>query len=531
MFSSRELISFVFANENDTYYGDDLIKRDLNQYLWEQLHCNYDAVYFLSAEGSGFCVRSYGDLACQDVPKKRRFDFVQNGFGGWLQRQLRAKPGKTAAFVCSLEDFCAVLSGSRWDAVLENIAGDKERTGIFVLTASATAERTTRQLLESPVFEKLGETAVTDLRGGEVRELYSALKKRKGDNCVFLNAFSWERVRALLLHLVMESPDRWESCGQLDALTDYLYTLLRDQTFADSEPLLDQELPVRYLMYATLYSKLTSNRTWKVLEARSADFAKRGGSCKYAEHTGSTVPVLRDWNGYAGRCMKTKLPQWIKCEELAAEKAKEAQEMLRGIQREVSAPKNRLENVEIAAAAGGFLNRLDAAYEGDADSYNQILSGLRFCIDHIYAESEEAARALEIIQKQCDAIGVFQQSFSLRRNQKLNQSVLTQGKLQSVVLCQLEKQLSALEQLKKTYLDLIRAMELKMTMQGSTEEVENKQKTLDKDLGHYEELVRQSGTVKKPDAEEQDPEEPKKEKQEDDFILRLDDYSYTPPAL
>lgn len=525
MFSSKELISFVFANENDTYYGDDLIKRDINHYLWKQLHSNYDAVYFLSAEENSFCVRSYGDLACsQYVPRRKLFggSFAQNGLGSWIQGQLRAKPGKTAAFVCPLEDFCAVLSGNRWDAVLEAIAEDKKRTGIFVLTASATAERTTKLLLESPVFEKLRETAVTDLRGGAVREMYGTLKKRKGDDCVFLNTFPWERIRALLLHLVMEYPDRWDSCGQLDVLTEYLYALLHDQALADSEQVLHNELPARYLMYTTLYEQLIRDRTWKAFEARSADFAKRGRSCKHAANVGSTVPVLRDWNSYAGRCIKIKLPQWISREEIAADKA---EELLHGIQCEISAPKNRLENGNIVAAAEKFLDQLDAVYDGDTDTYNQVLSSLLFCIRHVYVEpqTEEAADALKIIRKRSDAIKVSQMSFSLRRNLKLNQSQLTEGKLQSATLRQLEEQLSALEPLKKTYQDLICAMELEMTVHGSTENVKDMQKALDQEIGYYQKIARRP---------ELKPEDSVKDERisEEVFILTTDDYSFIPPV-
>ena len=102
MFSSKELISFVFANENDIYYSEDLRKRNLNQYLWETLHENYETVYFLTAEDNRFRVRTFGDLSgdiagLEKQAKPKLWSFLgsseQEKFSNWLLRQLCAKPG------------------------------------------------------------------------------------------------------------------------------------------------------------------------------------------------------------------------------------------------------------------------------------------------------------------------------------------------------------------------------------------------------------------------------------------------------
>ena len=532
MFSSTELISFVFANETDLYYGDDLIKRDLNQYLWDRLHMNYDAVYFLSAEENGFAIRTYGDLRCREyVPGRKRIFGILSGnsaqadFGNWLLRQLRSKAGETAAFVCPLEDFCTVLANGQWDDILAEIAGAKNRTGIFVLTASATAEQTTKLLLESPVFEKLQEFAVTDLRCGAMRELYSSLKKRKSDNCVFLNTFSWERLRAMLLHLVMENPDRCESCTKLDLLTEYLYEYCRNPEFADGEGIFHREMPMNYLLYSNLYDQLSAERTWKKFEASSERYQKQGCFCKTASDAETRAPILRDSNSYAGRCMKIKLPGWMEEKEPAAE---QAAGLLQKICDAVSAPMNRVENPEIASAAESFLNQLEAVYDSDSDTYIQVLSALKFCVLKIYTElKEETAQIMEVIQKYRDSISVSQQYFVLERELMLSRARLTEGELLGAALQQLKVQLYTLEKVKKRYLDLVGAMELGLKVPVSEGSIKGMLEELEKEIQHLDRFTNPSESV--PVPEEEAEEEPEEEQEE--FLAAPWMYDYRPPVF
>ena len=528
MFSSKELVSFVFANENDIYYGDDLLKRDLNQYLWERLHGNYEAVYFLSAKEKGFSIRSYGDrCCCEYTPKKKLFGVFggteQCDQGSWILRQLRGKP---AAFVCSLEDFCTVLSDTRWDDVLTEIAEETKRTGIFVLTASTTAERTTDLLLESPVFKKLREIAVTDLRVGAVRELYSALKKRKWDSCIFLNTFSWERIRAVLLHLVMEHPDRCDSREQLDAMTEYLYAYLHDPEIAEQDVLLPGGLPAEYLMYSQLYEWLSNDRTWEKLAQQSDRFAQRDNCRKRAENSGTNVPVLRDLKSYAGRCVKLRPPKWVKG---CGEAEEQTENLLNSIRCEVAAPKNRKENPEIATAAEELLNRLEAVRDGDTGTYNQVLSALKFCVNQIYAipEKEETARVLEIIKKHRETITIFDQCFVLERDLAVSQPIDNGSVLQGATLQQLKVKLKTLQQLKRKYVDLISAMELQLKMPASVGNITDMLETLEREIETF-------GQQPQEEAVEQEMERlltENEEEPEEEFILTADVYSFIPPSV
>ena len=194
MFSSNDLISFVFANENDVYYRSDLLKLNLNQHLWHLLHRRFDSVFFLRAEGDCLQPWSFGDSkggACTKFKDNLIFGKAEKQLCNWMRDQLRNRAGHTTAIVCSLRDFCQVLSDKRWREPLQGIADDRSRTGIFVLTASPVAEDSVELLLNSPVFEYLRETAITELRGGELRELYSWIKRRKENSCFFFNEFKF----------------------------------------------------------------------------------------------------------------------------------------------------------------------------------------------------------------------------------------------------------------------------------------------------------------------------------------------------
>lgn len=547
MFSSKDLISFVFANENDTYYGDDLLKKDLNQYLWEHLHENYEAVYFLSAEDNSFSVRSYGDIKCSEyTPKKKKIfgllssSSEQNELGTWIQRQLCAKPDATAAFVCSLDDFCSVCSDPQWYPILEGIADEKKRTGIFVLTASATAEDSASLLLTSPVFEKLRETAVTDLRDGALRDLYSTLKRRKWDNCVFLNSYTWEQIHGLLLHLIIEHPDRCESSEKLDLMSEYLYTYLHDPDFAREEQLFSEEPITDYPTYEELFMRLKNERTWKKFENKAVLFETGTRKRIHPEMSSNDVAVLRAPNSYAGRCIKLKLPEWLKSD---AEATAQAQNILNCICSEVAVPKSKVENPRLVVCAEKLLNQLDIVAIGDTESLSLVLNTLKFCVDHIYSpfNDEKTGRILALLQKEQEAIEIFNQHFTLLRNLSIMQTASTEGKLHSVTLQQLKAELYTIDQIKKRYTDLISAMELEIEMPTKQEPISDMLESLKSELERFEQkLTAPQDNIPLPEFMTDEPSSPAfipdpiPEEEEDDemeFILTQDLYNFIPPTI
>lgn len=425
MFSSKELISFVFVNENDIYYGNDLLKLNLNQYLWKELYGNYKTIYFLSARNHMFEVRSFGDMTSNPPPdgtNRGLFSHFLGGteqkkFGEWMLRQLRAKSNEAVAFVCSMEDFCTVLDDERWNETLREIVEEKKRSGIFVLTASATADQTSAMLLNSPVFDKLQEKAVTDLRGGELREMYGLIKQSKFDSCLFLNAFTKERIRNVLVHIAIEYPDRCMCRQALDELTEYLMMYLHDPERQATEPLLKTKLPASYLQYRELYEQLLNAEIWSTLVRRCERYIQKNGRRRLQEVCRCPeAPVLRDRKTYAGKCMMQTLPQWLIRRE--DENTAMASVKLKKIQAAVAVPKNRKENPAIVEAVESFLKQIDGVRENDTETYMHLLNAVEFCVEWIYMEPGHGKyqRVLQIIDSIRSGTDYLKASFETRMN-------------------------------------------------------------------------------------------------------------------
>ncbi len=522
MFSPSELLSFVFANENDVYYGEDLLKLNLNQYLWRKLHENYETVYFLHASDNGFSVKSFGDLSCKPYdPGPRSFFGLakkQNNLGAWIQRQLCANPSHAVAFVCPMKDFCAVLEDDRWTSVLQNIATAQRRTGIFVLTASATAEHTQKLLLHSPVFDRLHETAVTDVRGGQIQELYGPIKRRKWDSCLFLNTFTWDRVRNLLLHIAMEQPSRCISCKQLDSLAEYLTDYLNDPRLQRAQPLFGGLLPSSYLLYRDLYEQLRDERVWSRLVQQSGLDAQSRQHGRILDHSTEVchgTPVLRDLKCYAGKCMMLRLPGWF--HEYNADDTRVLR-TLESIQCEVSAPKNRPENQQIVSAVEEFLKLVDKVYVGDIETYKQILFAVEFCVKWVYAEPESKhySNILKIIENLQNHITNSSTRFALCRDLTYNQHYYA-GSLHDRKLSQIERECEKYEKICKLQLDLIHASILELTMPSSASNIMDQ---LDRLTQGVLDCQEQPADVVETTSQEDGIEE--------DFTLRPEDYVFNP---
>lgn len=544
VFSSKELISFVFANENDIYYSEDLRKRNLNQYLWETLHENYETVYFLSAEDNRFRVRTFGDLSgdiagLEKQAKPKLWSFLgsseQEKFSSWLLRQLCAKPGKAAAFVCPIEDFCAVLSRDCWEDTLRDIAQEKRRSGIFVLTASATAEHTKDLLLNSPVFDRLGETAVTDVREGGLREIYSAIQKSKRDSCLFLNTFTRERIRNLLLRLSVEYPQRNISCRELDILSGYLMLYLHDLKKQQAEPFLEHLPPIGYLHYQELYDQLAKESVWARFMQHSAGYVQSVQDQIFPDLSDSfdiQAPVLRDPKCYAGKCMMLKLPKWVcdqDCEGSRPEK------LLEKIRKEVSRPKNKPENEEIIAAIEDFLNQLDSVTEGNLDAYILLLLAVEFCVSKVYTapDAEEMERIRALIARIHSGAMLTWQCFQTQQHLSSYRTLNSAGPLYQKTISQLQDRAAILEAQRKQYTDLISASILQFAIPTVTTDI---MKRLDELTREAEQMETAEQATPAPAAEPEPTPAAEPEPEEDtpafddEFFFRPEDYTYIPPT-
>lgn len=514
MFSPTEQISLVFTNKDDLYFGDDLLKLTLNQYLWKELHKTYQAVYFLSATGKSFTVQTFGDAECVPyTPKHSLFSSEQSKFSGWLLRQLR----ESAAFVCSLEDFCSVLGQSQWKDTLQSIAREKKRCGSFILTASTADEATGKLLLESPVFQWLQEDSITVIRGGTIRSLYESLLKNKWKSCFFLNAFTQERIHSLLLHIVMEHPDRCCNPQSLNQLAEYLTAYLRDPKLHISQPIFPRSLPIHYLLYRDLYEQLKNEKIWSLLTRLSTGGSKLNSRLSSHDWEDADIPILRDPGCYAGKCLLLRLPKWLLVDEADAA---QAEQTLCKIQRQAAFPRNRPENPAIIATIERFLQRLEIVRYGDTGSYLQILEALEFCMNWLYCEEE--SQILSIIKQMEDTVTICEQCYQLSFNLQLQQPQ-GQNLLHTKSTNQLRENLNVCLELRNRSIDLTKASIIGLSMSTVDAQITQQVEQLQEKIQQFGAQLPDTAPIPEAQAEPEEEEEDLSE-----FVLTAEDYDIRP---
>lgn len=369
MFPSQQLISYVFANPGDEYRGGDLLTLNLKQYLWRSLHKHYNTVYFLSShENRTFRVHTFGDRDA--VPYDPPFFKFQEekAFGKWLLEQLCQERESAAAIVCPLDEFCRVLSGEAWAPILKKIAVATNRTGIIVLTASPYAEDSRQYLLESPVFEHLHETAVTENRDWNrerKRCIYSDILNEKPWHYRRLNIFTAKRINDLLLHICAEDPAR---CLDDEERKSFAKTLTEHLQSGKPLPgILQPSQPSRYLTYKELYALLLDRKVWDEARQLPPLYSTIG-----------VPPILRRPDSYAGKCLRLHLPDWAL--EQSNSVGLKPEHILECIHQIAQFPSNCPETREFEEKACEFLQALRNLEKGDIDTCTLLLDALKFCV-------------------------------------------------------------------------------------------------------------------------------------------------------
>lgn len=383
MFVSNELVQLVFADESDTFYGEDLTELDLEQYLWLRLHrSGYKAVYFLRQDAQrkdGFVVRSMsGDRKCrpfdadQQKGLKKFFGKQENELGKWMQAQLQDK-NDPAAFVCSMGDFCAVASRESWEPVLRGIAEDRKRRGILVLTAPAETADTAELLLGSPVFGLLKDSAILDARGERQQDLFGYLSRRKTrESCVFLNAFTdegREGIEGLVRNMELTRSGPVLTQEERAGAARYLSAYLSSPRMQKEDHLFDYKYPGAYLPYRELHRFLSQEGKWNALlhRAKNADPDTLAG--------GKPPLVFRSRDGEVGDCIERvfSMRRSLVADPLVGE------EWDRVLERLMS-PDTGPENKTLSECMDRLTRRLATADRRDAESCRCILEVLRtFC--------------------------------------------------------------------------------------------------------------------------------------------------------
>lgn len=542
MFASNDLIHLVFADETDTYYCDNLLKLSFHQYLWLKLHEKYSSVYFLSRSENTFSVKTYGDLKGTAYEPSRNFwDFL--GFESemgkllkWIQKRLTARRSESAAFVCSLEDFCQTSEYQDSAGALESIAKEKDRTGILVLTVPVSVEGSKNLLLYDPVFKHLRENAVLDVRTGALREMYGSLKRNKGESCVFLNTFSRDRVYSILLHVVMEQRGRFLSRKDMEAVTGYLVRYLASLELQRDHPLFKSQTPSPYMRFQDLYIQLKDEDVWKRLTGRC--LGGKNPADDRAENAGPAGEycVIWDKSSYAGKCMTLQIPNGIKRLDTEDERAAD---ILLAVQRELLRPKNRSENDMLTGKAALFLKKLEAVSHDDLGTYKRILEAIRFCVTWMYVpkQSEEERQISKIMEFLERYVEISDKCHQARKNVELNRQKVTSGTLTDKSIQQAQDKLAAWEKMLREYQDLVGALIMNLSMTTFSDNIVEQMEELKQEIEKHhsaQSAVSREGHTESVNLSAPLPDPlPDSDMPEDDAgLYTLDDidYRHTPPV-
>lgn len=550
MFSPNELLHLVFANDDDIYYCDNLLKLDLNQYLWWVLHREgYRTVCFLNANKDIFSVKTYGDVAYSPYPTEDKWfkRFIKSDtekFGEWMTRQMKAKSTERVAFVCPLHEFCDTARGEEWTNLLRKIASIEKRTGIILLTVPAEVEQSRDLLLSSKVFDALHEVAVTNLRNDDIRPLYASLAIGKPYGVTYLNGYTTERLKALLLHVMMDGDDCFAAGLQIERCAEYLTQYLNNPWLRRYSPLFGTPKCNEYPEYRELYHMLMNKQIWDNL-LKATQKAFDGGNlrewlnqlqCPYIRENDMQVCVMRDRNNFAGRCMKLwPLQSGDAMEE--AGKSDEAFELLIDIYTALRSPKNKADNPKIAAVIESLLAKLEVAQgEGDFDTYKRVLFSIRFCVQwlHVPGSSDEEKSIISLSDSLKVLINCSQEHFRTANQLRRYEMQTAFNQVAEAELTYLKGASIAAKTKLATLEELVMASIVKLSVHDSANQIKEMAADLQEQIESFE-CEEPLGRQK-----EEPPMEPETElylhdqplkAEEDDILLGEGAYIFRPPKL
>ena len=513
MFSSDKLLHLVFASEQDTYYCGELLMLDLHKYLWLKLHQQgYGCVYLLEAEDNSLWVKGYGDkLAEPYAPKKSKWHFPKlsgkkSELQLWLIRQLTAKDPRRAAVICSMKDFCEFFQAPSWQPLLQELGSLDRRTGILILTAPPEAEGSLGYLLRSPVFEQLGERSIMELRSASPCNLYKALQQSMGGRMRFLNAFTGERIHAMVTRLLLENLDKTGDSGLQPELEAYLLQWMNNKRFRQLETQAGVRLPSPEESFRNVFASLQEAGTWKRLRAQAERVAKAGSieayaaglDCSCVEDSAHQMLIRRASDSFASRCAHLELKDSFRETSPEAEGILDLQEEIHQLAAEV---RNREENRHLIGAVNKFLSEIPATSHGkDLGTLRRLLFSIRFCLQWICIPegSEEETSILSIVDLLHNYVACSKQYSQLRRS--LAQASAHQGLESKTMTLVTENQRRKVEEARRllsNYEDVVRAQVYNFSPASSADAISHLARTLTKELDE----MQQAQELSQPEAE------------------------------
>ena len=546
MFSANELLHFVFADGNDSYFCSELLVLDLHQALWLRLHeQGYGCVYFLELSDRSVCLRGYSDKLAQGyTPDRGRPRFFKqrvrsSGLQKWMLKTLREKEPARSAIVCDLGEFCAYFGADEWKDFLAELADLSKRNGILVLTAPPEAEASRSVLLNSPVFERLRERGVTELRNASLCDMYAAIHRSKPDSMVYLNTYTRDRIHNLLTRMMMEDPKRTLDAELLPEMEDLLLQWMNNPELRERENQIARSMPKPNSPFRMTYGCLRREEAWSQFAAKAEQISKAGGIRRYLASLGcspeedpvSALGVRRDPDSFAGQCMRLRVRSVGGKEEQA-----EINRLLTEIRGQVVAPRNREDNPRLAEAVNKLIPEFRAADDDrDFGTIRRILFSINFCIQKLSVpggSSEESAilTVLEKLQDYVQCSSIFhdrQRSLSRARSEQL----AGRSKLAVYAMRQLEEQTETARRMLNAYEDVIQASVVQISL-ASGEAVSNLAERLSETLSRQNEaLARQPAEDRTSPVRSREPavretQAPPAAADEEAYVLSEEDFNF-----
>lgn len=424
MFLNNELIHLVFANEDDDYYSG-LLRMDLKHFLWLKLHqLNYQAVYYLNADkNTGFTVKTFGDISAKNFSAfhiKTLFGVQssEDRFGEWVIKQLQDSSCQSA-FICPLNEFVQIMEREEWKNTLWRLIHLKRRNGILVLTASPYAEDSAKILLTSPVFEHSKERAclsrpIADMRNLAEQSLYDYLKKHMG-NCLFLSTFSAEKIQSILTDICLRNRTIQYTEAQLAQLANYLEYCIHD--------------PVSRWCEGTSGFKAGNIHKYRELRnwlSTSDNFSRLFEASEHwvPEEQKYSPGILRAEGSAADDCIRYLFSHQYQ------DSSEKASALVYQIYRELSIPKNRLENPKVKEMLRKFISQYNPV-KSDARTVEHLLLAIYHWSSSLYQQDVSGIDKIQNYFEEsiCISQNIYTLNHQLQQMRQAPETRLKQEKL------------------------------------------------------------------------------------------------------
>ncbi len=414
MFSSNALLQVVFAEPDDMYFLEGIIRTGLYRYLWYQLHDKYSSVYFVDRdEQQNIRVFHYEESYTDSLktksffPKKPEKNLVK-----WLRKQLKDQKHRSAV-VFPLDSFCRMFR--KEEEELSEIRAEKELYGTIILIASTNVTKSAQWLLTSPVFDYLNERAILSLRTYD-GNIYDCLKSRKQEACVFLNTYTRERVADMVHYLVLES-NRFTGRCDMENLIDYLTQYMNNKYMQMiTKRIFTADFGLINPLYKDLYRQLKDKTVWNALVSRSREDSstlKEYLAHHYINENGSVFCASYDDETVEMRCMKLCFAgamHHTAYDEPAVDK-------LNRIYQEVAHGNSREKNNGIQNRLSMFIDKLQTAQNNkDSSTCSRVVSAILFCVRWLYCDEESQRDVMPIIEAFESYIQLSASCYAMQKN-------------------------------------------------------------------------------------------------------------------